>query len=106
VLKGRIIVFSKRIFAEEHAGEGIAHSQYRPMPAHRRILPNRHFGPVSGLARIEAFTFPWPSGHSGLLKASRAYRCGGSTGLVRFERTGFPFHPMHGGMGHLKQGGI
>lgn len=65
-----------------------------------------HFRPVSGLARIEAFTFPWPSGHSGLSKASRAYRCGGSTGLVRNERTGFPFHPKHGGRGHLKQARI
>jgi hypothetical protein len=89
-----------------HAGEGIAHT---PTPAHARPpqdFAKQNFRPVSGLARMDAFTFPWPSGHSGVSKASRAYRCGGSTGLVRKERTGFPFHPMHGGMGHLKQGGI
>jgi len=31
---------------------------------------------------------------------------GAAPDLFKKERTGFPFHPMHGGMGHLKLGGI
>jgi len=55
---------------------------------------------------MEPFTFPWRFGHSGASKGSLVYRCGGSTGLARKSVTGFPFHPMRGGMGHLKQAGI
>jgi hypothetical protein len=56
---------------------------------------------------MDTFTFPWRAGHSGVSKGSRVYRCGGSTGLARKKSgTGFPFHPKHGGRGHLKQAGI
>jgi hypothetical protein len=42
--------------------------RYRPMPAHRRILPNRNFRPVSGLTRIDVLHLPMAFGHSGVSK--------------------------------------
>ncbi|AGL84073.1 hypothetical protein PFLCHA0_c23020 [Pseudomonas protegens CHA0] len=55
-------------------------------------MPNRRHRPVSGLASLAAFAFPY-LGYSGLLNAALAYRCGGSTGLARKGAHRFPVSP-------------
>ena len=70
-------------------------------------LPNSELpGRSPGLRRLhvaERDRLPMSYRHSGLPIPTFAYRCGGSAGLVRDGRTGFPFHPARDDAGHLKK---
>jgi len=90
---------------------------WRTSPAHRRQPPataSLVFRPVSGLASLDALTFPrlmpqWYEARGGRSQSAPAlaYRCGGSTGY-RSLGSCFPFHPdrRRKRTGHLKTGEI